>query len=473
MSLRIFFASLALLPVFSSVVDAAKDSRPNIVFVMIDDLGAEAVGAYGGESYATPRMDALAKQGMQFNNAFAQPMCQISRSTLMSGLYGFRTGFKSNSDRPLSSKDGWGKGQASLANLLQDAGYTTVMSGKWHLSHLDHHPDHLTEQGFEYQNVWAHVIGGKRTRRYWESTYYREKEFITDGPGIYGPDVFCKYITDFMTAHKDDEKPFFAYYPLVLVHSPWPQTPDNINDPQSGWTAKDNLRTPETQKMSNPNFKSMVEYTDKVIGRVVDSIEDLGMAENTLLIVTGDNGTFRNFSSQYKGEALKGGKGQVSDIGTRVPFFAVWKGKIVPGSINENLIDFTDVLPTLVELGGGTLPEGKTYDGKSFAGQLLGDPKASSRNWVFAGNGAKAMARADKFSLDAAGQLYDLRENRYEPKPVKKGEFTEIHMTYHRMLSEAMQSLDHPYTAGLAKIGEKSGPSKSGKMKKNKKEKEK
>ena len=245
-----------------------KTERPNIVFVMIDDLGAEQIGAYGGETYPTPNIDKLAAQGMLFDNAFSQPMCQISRATVMSGQYGFRNGFPRNNDVPLSSKEGWGKGQPSVANLLQDAGYTTAMSGKWHLAHFDHHPDHLTEQGFEYQNSWAHLIGGKRTRRYWESTYYREKEFHTDGPGIYGPDEFCRYVTDFMAAHKDDEQPFFMYYQMVLVHFPYPQTPDNLNEPQPGWTPADNLRIAENKKWSEKNYALMVEYTDKLIGRV-------------------------------------------------------------------------------------------------------------------------------------------------------------------------------------------------------------
>ena len=424
-------------------------SRPNIVFVMIDDLGAESVGSYGSESYATPAMDKLATQGIKFENAFAQPMCQISRATLLSGKYGFRVGFPGNNDRALNSKDGWGKGQPTIANLLQDAGYTTAISGKWHLAHLDKHPNHLTEQGFEYQNVWAHIVDGKRTRRYWETTYYREKKFITDPPGAFGPDQFCKYVTDFMAKHKDDEKPFFVYYPMVLVHFPFPQTPDNIKDPQPDWTAEDNLRTAENSKWSAPNYKSMVEYTDKLIGRVAQQIDDLGIAENTLLIVTSDNGSYYRTKSNYQGQELRGQKGAVTDGGTRVPFIAYWKGKIKPGTLNQNLMDFTDLLPTLVELGGGKLPEDKELDGQSFLGQLLSEANAPVRKWVFAGNKRKAMIRADDFSLDAAGQLFDLRENHYQPKHVPKNEFTEKHMTYHKLLSEAMDSLNAPFKEGI------------------------
>ncbi len=442
-----YFKSIGLLCVGAALSVGAAE-RPNIVFVMIDDLGAEQVGVYGGETFKTPNIDALAEKGMLFDNVFAQPMCQISRATLLSGQYAFRNGFPKNNDAPLNSKEGWRKDQPSVATLLRDAGYTTVMSGKWHLVHYDHHPDHLTDQGFDYQNSWAHVIGGERTRRYWESTYYQEKKLVTDGPGIYGPDEFCRYVTDFMAAHKDDEKPFFIYYPMVLVHSPFPQTPDNINEPQPGWTAEDNLRTADQKKWSVKNYASMVGYTDKLIGQVVAKIEELGIAENTLLIVTADNGSYKMSSTQYKGRTIKGQKGAVTDGGSRVPFVAVWKGKIEPGSTNDNLVDFTDVLPTLVELGGGTLPKNQQLDGMSFLGQLLGRENAPAREWVFMGNMPRGMIRADQFSLDAAGNLYDLRKDRYKPEVVKKGAYTETHQTYYKMLSAAMDSLGHPYTHG-------------------------
>lgn len=193
---------------------------------MIDDLGAEAIAAYGGKSYRTPNIDRLATEGMMFENAFAQPMCMISRATLMSGRYGFRSGL-----------------------------------------------------------------------------------------------------------------------------------PENIDVPQKGWSPKDNLREAETQKWSKPNYKSMVEYTDKLIGRVAAKIEELGISENTLLIVTADNGSIPKAINDCREQTIRGGKGSAFDAGIRAPFIAVWKGKIVAGAANANLIDFTDVLPTLVGLGGGKLRE--------------------------------------------------------------------------------------------------------------------
>jgi len=434
---------------------AKKDNRPNIVFVMMDDLGAEAIGAYGGESYETPCMDALAKKRMLFENAYAAPACMISRATLMSGRYGFRSGLPRNITKVACTDGGWGKNEVTVANVLQDVGYTTAISGKWHLAQHDLYPDHLTDKGFEYQNSWAWVIGKQRTRRYWEATHFREKSLVVDPPKVYGPDEFCKYITNFMQEHKDKDKPFFAYYPMVLLHSPWPQTPDNINDPQEGWLPSDNLRTHGKKKWSNQNLIAMVAYADKIIGRIVQSIEDMGIAENTLLIVTSDNGTYTKASSQYKGMTIPGGKMKVQESGARVPFFAYWKGKIVPGSVNENLIDFTDVLPTFAELAGAPLPTKNPLDGTSFLGQMLPKEYAvKKRDYIFFGNGNNCLIRSKDYFLNARDEFCSVQKNRYLPDTISSKDYTEEHLAQIDMLKTALDKMKHPY-GGAEKSKEK------------------
>lgn len=419
---------------------------PNIVLVMIDDLGAEAVGCYGGESYSTPHMDALANAGMKFNHAYASPACMVSRAMLMSGRYGFRSGLPKNLDGVARENGGWGEHEITVANLLQEAGYTTAMSGKWHLAQTDRFPKHLSEKGFEHQNAWAWITGESRTRRYWEASSHRNGQEVMDPPGVYGPDQYCDYIIDFIMSQKDSNKPFFAYYPMVLLHSPWPQTPDNIDDPQEGWTPKDNLRIPETQKWSQQNFNAMVAYADKLIGRVANAIEDLGLAENTLLLVTSDNGTISKVTSQYQGRSIQGGKMRAKEAGARVPFFAIWKGQIPPGSTNDSLIDFTDILPTLVELGNGTIPEDRTIDGTSFLGQLLGESNPPTREWVFIGYGNFAITRSHDHILNAQGILSDISEDPYNPRPIEPASFSDTEHRAFMNLNEAMSSLRHPYT---------------------------
>jgi arylsulfatase A len=455
----LFILCFALSPLTLDANDPLK-SRPNIVLVMIDDLGAEGVECYGGESYKTPHMDALAKRGMKFENAYAMPACMVSRATLLSGRYGFRSGLPKNIDSVARTNGGWGKNETTVANLLQDAGYTTAISGKWHLAQIDRFPNHVTEKGFERQNLWGWIKGEDRTRRYWESTYYREKSWVTDPPGVYGPDVFCQYIIDFMKEQKDSDKPFFAYYPMVLLHSPWPQTPDNINDPQQGWKPEDNLRIPETQKWSQQNFNAMVEYADKVIGRIVKAIDDLDLAEDTLLIVTSDNGTISKVRSKYQGKIIQGGKMRATEQGARVPFFASWKGKIKPGSVNNNLIDFSDILPTLVELANSEVPADLSIDGKSFLDQLLDKPNPRKRDWIFAGYGTQAIVRSDQYILNAKDELFDITKDRYQPIVIAKQKFSEQDKKSYDQLKSAMESLNHPYTGKNTPRRKKRQPAK-------------
>ncbi|MEM7144677.1 MAG: sulfatase-like hydrolase/transferase [Verrucomicrobiota bacterium] len=436
----------------------AKTDRPNIVLVMIDDLGAEGVQCYGGESYSTPHMDALSKAGMKFNHAYASPACMVTRAMLMSGRYGFRSGLPKNMDMVARENGGWGADEITIANLLQEAGYTTAISGKWHLAQTDRFPNHLTDSGFEHQNAWAWITGDTRTRRYWEATSHRDGEEVMDPPGIYGPDEYCDYIIRFMESQKDSNKPFFAYYPMVLLHSPWPQTPDNIDDPQAGWTPEDNLRIPETQKWSQQNFNAMVEYADKLIGRVAKSIEDLGLEKNTLLLVTSDNGTISKVTSQYQGRSIQGGKMRAKEAGARVPFFAVWKGRIQPGSVNENLIDFTDILPTLVEVGGAKLPKDRIIDGTSFLDQMLGKSNPTRREWVFIGYGNFAIARSHTHILNAQGILSDISEDPYEPTPIEPAAYDDTDHRAFMNLNEAMNTLEHPYSGeGPRKRASKKG----------------
>ena len=258
-----------------------------------------------------------------------------------------------------------------------------------------------------------------------------------------------------MAAQKDADEPFFAYYPMVLIHSPWPQTPDNIDVPQKGWTPEDNLRIPETQKWSQPNFNAMIEYTDKLIGRVVKSIDDIGIAENTLLIVTADNGTISKVTSQYQGREVRGGKMRATEQGARVPFLVYWKGTVEAGSVNDNLIDFTDILPTLVELGGGELPADRVLDGQSFLGQLRGEKNAPARESVFIGYGTNAIARSNTRVLNLKGDLFDVSKDRYSPTLIQPQAYTDQDELTHKKLTAAMKALDHPYTGAKRGKGQR------------------
>ncbi len=424
--------------------------KPNVVLVMIDDLGAEAIGCYGGESYPTPNIDALAKKGMRFENAYSMPACMPSRVTLLTGRYAFRSNLEFNKTQWIRDT-GWGKGEITFANLLKDQGYATAISGKWQLCEHDVVPDHLDRLGFTHQNSWGWWRNDVTTRRFWGPTFYREKEWVELGPEEYGPDHFAGYLIDFMKEQKKQGKPFMAYYPMTLIHHPWPQTPDNKDVPQDGWNDQDNFLEHPHQKWSKPNFDAMIAYTDKVVGRMWKAVEDLGLEKDTLFILTSDNGTIGKVTSRYQGRDVSGGKMTVKESGSRVPLIAVWPGRIKAGSVNDSLVDFSDFLPTLVELAGAELPDDRKIDGVSFLGQLLGRKNAPNRDWVYSRYANRAFVRGRKYRLLIGGALQDMSGDRYDPRQIPmeqvRNSDSEAAQAY-RKLKQVFESMDHKVGPG-------------------------
>lgn len=439
--LPIMKTSLPLILVTLLSCISAAAGKPNIVLMMIDDLGAEAIGCYGGQSYPTPHIDALADRGMKFENAFSMPACMVSRATLLTGRYGFRSNLPFN-DTPWVRENSWGKGEITFANLLKDAGYATGISGKWQLCEHDRYPNHLDDLGFTHQNSWAWWKDGETKRRYWGPGFYRDKKFVDEAATIYGPDRFCDWTIEFMREQVAAEKPFLAYYPMVLIHHPWPQTPDNKDTPQPGWTEADNLREHPKQKFSQPNFNAMVAYTDKMVGRITAAIDELGIAENTLFILTSDNGTIAKIISQYQGHPVQGGKMRLNEAGSRVPLIAVWKGKITAGSMNNSLIDFSDFAPTLADLAGTAMPADRVIDGMSFLPQLLGQANAPQRDWVFSRYRDRSFVRGKKYRLSNNGALHDMSQDRYAPTLIDQPNAEAAQSR--KQLRAVYQSLKHP-----------------------------
>ena len=166
----------------------------------------------------------------------------------------------------------------------------------------------------------------------------------------YGPDICTDYIIDFIERNKS--KQFFVYFPMILTHAPFVRTPDSRD--------RGGVRTQRDKAF----FPDMVAYTDKIVGRIIKALEKLGLRENTLLLFTGDNGSPRGISSKMGQMSIMGGKGHTTEAGTHVPFIANWKGAIPGGQICEDLVDFTDFLPTLLEISGAEPPVGKVLDGR-------------------------------------------------------------------------------------------------------------
>ena len=391
--------------------DDRRPRRPNVVFILADDLGAECLGCYGSASYATPNLDALARGGVRFDNCYATPLCVPSRMQLMTGRYPFRTGWTHNR---------WGrnwcfdpKKETSFAHLLKAAGYATCVVDKWMLCYdFKDTPDNMRRAGFDEHYMWRLWKDGKVSRGYWDAELWKDGREIDHGKGKYGPDLFCDYLIDFMRRNKD--APFLAYWPMHIPHTETatgrntPATPETIS--KHGPGGRDGKGIGVQQGMAD-----MIRYTDALVGRVVAAVDSLGLRGNTLILFTGDNGTTAGIRSRLGDRVIVGGKSRLSEEGCRVPLVASWKGTAPAGRVLDDLVDFTDFLPTFAEAAGAKLPEGKAIDGRSFLPQLRGE-KGSLREWAYCQLGGDWFIRDKRWRLSSRGALDDLTD-RYAPKP--------------------------------------------------------
>lgn len=342
----------------SRLVAARSDRPPNIIVIMADDVGYECFGCYGSRQYKTPHIDRMARQGLRFTHCYSQPLCTPSRVKLMTGL---------SNARNYSAFSVLNRDQRTFAHLLRDAGYRTAVAGKWQLLAAEHYPDRFRGKG-----TWPGHAGFDRTclwqvdrlgSRYWEPLLYVDGENRRFGKEEYGPDVATKYLTEFMAENRD--VPFFVYYPMILVHGPFVPTPHSDS---------------RDSKNRQRNFEDMVAYMDALVGRIVRKTEELQIADDTLILFTSDNGTHRSLRSTFDGRTIRGGKGRTTDAGTRVPLVARWPGVVPEGRICDDLVDFSDFLPTLLSAADAEVPEG--LDGRSFLPQLRGEP-GNPRQWTY------------------------------------------------------------------------------------------
>ncbi|MEQ8849025.1 sulfatase-like hydrolase/transferase [Botrimarina sp.] len=364
---------------------AAAPTARNVVLIMADDIGLECFGCYGSEQHHTPRIDRLAETGLRFTNCFSQPLCTPSRVKIMTG--------QSNARNYV----GFGYMDPALETFghrLQAAGRRTLCVGKWQLHGFNSAPavrrlgaGLLPEQaGFDDYCLWQIT---NRPKRYWNALLETPRGEFVLGPNEYGPDYCARVVCDFIDAHADE--PFFVYYPMMLVHAPFLPTPDSPD---------------RAEQDRQENFKAMVAYMDRLVGRIVDRVEASGLREETLVLFTGDNGTNRKIVSRLEGRTIRGGKGLTTSAGVRVPLVASWPGVAPAGGVTDALVDFSDFSPTLSDLVGAEHPE---CDGHSFAPLLRGE-SFDGRDWVYCYHWPRP-TRPDtapkRFACDARWKLYD------------------------------------------------------------------
>jgi arylsulfatase A len=381
--------------------DTPPAARPNIIVILADDFGYELVGANGGESHATPHLDRLAASGARFAHCYAQPLCTPTRVQLLTGLYNQRNYVR------FAHLDA---GARTFAQALRDAGYRTCAAGKWQLAGGPEAPRRF---GFDEHLLWQLTV---RKSRYANPVLERDGK-VLDHPGAYGPDLIADFIIDFLRRHRD--RPFLVYHPMLLTHAPFEPPPGS-----PGWDP----RAAGGGEQGDPrHFPAMVAHADRVVGRIVAALEELGLRERTLVIFTGDNGSPRGMPARLAGREVRGGKGETTDAGTRVPLLVSWPGVIAPGTVRDDLVDSTDFLPAILDAARVPLPAGLVPDGRSFLPQLRGEP-GNPRRWVYSwfsrdgGLPAVESARTRRFKLYGDGRFFDVAADAGEERDLGRGE---------------------------------------------------
>ena len=378
--------------------------KPNIVLIMADDLGFECLSCYGSQSYKTPVLDDLARTGVKFEHCYSQPLCTPSRVKIMTGQYNFRNYTNFGVLDP---------SQKTFGHLLQGCGYATCVVGKWQLLGSVNQSKEVRgtgslpgQTGFDEHCLWQIM---ERGSRYKDPLMIRNGAPVEDFNGKYGPDISCDYALDFIERHKAE--PFFLYFPMALVHDPFVPTPDSED-----WSK-------ENHKNNTKYFADMVAYMDKIVGRIVDKLDALGLRDNTLLIFTGDNGTHKSIKSKMPYGFIQGDKGETTDAGTHVPLIANWPGVVPAGRVCGDLVDFSDFVPTFAEAIGTKIPANMKVDGRSFLPQLRGK-KGNPREWIFCHydprwgkRPRRRFVRDKRWKLYAKGDLYDITADVLEQNP--------------------------------------------------------
>ena len=343
--------------------------QPNILFIMLDDLGKEWISCYGAEDIKTPNIDALAAGGMKFNNAYSMPQCTPSRATLLTGKYPWRNGYVNHWDVPR-----WGVGyfdwkqreNTTFARLMKDLGYKTCAAGKWQINDFRIEPQAMKKHGFDDWAMWTGwETGNPPSGKRYQDPYINTPAGSKTYKDKFGPDIYTDHIIQFMKEHKKD--PMCLYLPMTLPHTPFVVTPD---EPKA------------SSKLDR--HKAMVRYIDKLIGKLVNALEELAIRDNTILIFTTDNGTVGSITGTLNGTKVQGGKSKEKESGICAPFIVNCPGLVPAGKETNALTDFSDLLPTFVELGGGKVPEDLVVDGQSIAPLILGKEKDSKRKWIMA-----------------------------------------------------------------------------------------
>jgi arylsulfatase A-like enzyme len=409
---------LITLFVVASCAVSAGAAGPNIIYIMVDDMGYGDAGCYGQKMFATPNIDRLAEEGMRFTDHYSgHTVCRPSRLVLWTGQHTGHTAIAGNAPYHLKASD------ITVAELLKQSGYATGGVGKWANGNINN-SGHPNSKGFDF---WMGYLDQGIAHNYYPPFLWRNREKVPLSGNVlsthknargrvsekrvtYSHDVMADEALGFIKASKD--KPF-----LLHVHWTIPHTNN-----EGGRVYGDGQEVPDygsykDKDWPNPEkgYAAMMERMDKDVGRIMSLLKELGLDEKTLLIFTSDNGPHNEGNHKHtffnSNGPLRGYKRDLYDGGIRVPMIARWPGKIKPGSVSDHPSAFWDFLPTACELAGVAAP--KSIDGISYLPTLLGKEQ-KKHDYLFWLAGKKVAVRAGKWKYVTYGkgdELYDLTKD--------------------------------------------------------------
>jgi arylsulfatase A len=356
----------AFLSALPAALGAQTSPKPNILFILADDLGYTGVRCFGGHHARTPRLDLLAAEGVRFTQAYVQPQCTPTRASLLTGQHTARNrmwhvipyyDYPYMRLREPAYRENLGRGTPTLAAALRAAGYFTGIIGKWHLTTNEdgHYEQLFPEAALHYGFDWAAPRNNPRS---------------VQSRGDKGVDQFTNEACDFLERHRD--RPFFLYLSHHTIHGPV-LAPEALRKKYRAMGYRDD-------GLHNTTYLAALEHMDTGIGRVLDKLKELGLDGNTIVVFLSDNG---GVHTVWDNAPLRAGKGSLYEGGIRVPCIVRWPGVVKPGTVRDTPLHVVDWYPTLLDAAGAKPPAGHTLDGVSMAAHLRGGsaPKRDRLYW--------------------------------------------------------------------------------------------
>ena len=424
--LRVNFIFSLIIIVSCNINDISK---PNVILIMADDIGYEALSINGANDIRTPVLDSLARNGINFKNAYSQPLCTPSRVKIMTGKPNYENYEYFTYLNPK---------EKTFGNLFQDNGYKTLVAGKWQLNGVQFKLDDYTDLkrpytfGFDSYMLWWLA---ERGSRFANPVLVNNEKKIDTSINDYGPEIVSDYIVDFINEHNNS--PFFIYYPMMLVHDPFLPTPNSKD-----WENEQNRLN-----SNNPEyFPEMVSYMDSTVGKIINALKNNNIDDNTIIIFLGDNGTDRKVFTKNNNVLVKGSKGLTNKYGTNVPLIISWsKLKKIKNEQTPlvDLIDFYSTFEDLLDV------EKKTSNGVSLLPLLLGENFDERKYittyynpmWGSLYKNRAVYIQNKKYKLYKSGSFYNYQLDPEEKYPLSLKSLDESIMNLHTEMDSILKKV--------------------------------